>query len=429
MKQIPFSQNRLCSFIILFLFGFSAFGNGNQKKFMSYKEARDYMQSLGSQTTQESQEWKSYEEVIDYMRFLGIKTQKQFREWSQSGERPNDIPAYPEQVYRSEWEGWVEVLRLKKDFKYYEEAAAEMGNVEAQYSLAVKYYEGDGIEKNLQEAFKWYSKAAKQGHAEAQYSLAYMYSAGEGVEKDLQEAFKWYSRAAKQGHAEARLSLAANSTIEKLISVIPPVLTRRIDNLNLPVRIQNALSYEKLSPSDLMTSNRSDTLILYHSGRNYLGDLVIMTEEELRKKPNLGKKSLDEIKTVLASLGLELGMDVAWPLAPELKEELVKRLNAIVEMEKPVTSREGQILKMRFGIGENRHTLKEAGQVFSISSTNIARIQKRALQKLYRFGYSTKRIPVSFPSDLTSEQIEMLMRALHPEMLVDNDKCSFSWKN
>lgn len=40
---------------------------------------------------------------------------------------------------------------------------AEQGNAEAQYSLGVCYRCGDGVEKNLEEAIKWYKKAAEQG--------------------------------------------------------------------------------------------------------------------------------------------------------------------------------------------------------------------------------------------------------------------------
>jgi DNA-directed RNA polymerase subunit alpha len=49
---------------------------------------------------------------------------------------------------------------------------------------------------------------------------------------------------------------------------------------------------------------------------NYIGDLVLKTEVELLKTPNLGKKSLTEIKEVLAQRGLSLGMKLEnWPPA------------------------------------------------------------------------------------------------------------------
>ena len=49
---------------------------------------------------------------------------------------------------------------------------------------------------------------------------------------------------------------------------------------------------------------------------NYIGDLIQRSENELLKTPNLGRKSLNEIKEVLASRGLTLGMRLDnWPLA------------------------------------------------------------------------------------------------------------------
>jgi DNA-directed RNA polymerase subunit alpha len=57
----------------------------------------------------------------------------------------------------------------------------------------------------------------------------------------------------------------------------------------------------------------------------YIGDLVQKTEQEMLRTPNFGRKSLNEIKEVLASMGLSLGMTVTgWP--PENVEDLAKRL-------------------------------------------------------------------------------------------------------
>ena len=56
----------------------------------------------------------------------------------------------------------------------------------------------------------------------------------------------------------------------------------------------------------------------------YIGDLVQKTEAEMLRTPNFGRKSLNEIKEVLAQMGLHLGMEVpGWP--PENIEDLAKR--------------------------------------------------------------------------------------------------------
>ncbi len=74
-----------------------------------------------------------------------------------------------------------------------------------------------------------------------------------------------------------------------------PILLRPVDDLELTVRSANCLKAEAI---------------------HYIGDLVQRTEVELLKTPNLGKKSLTEIKDVLASRGLSLGMRLEnWPPA------------------------------------------------------------------------------------------------------------------
>ncbi len=57
------------------------------------------------------------------------------------------------------------------------------------------YYHGNyGVEKNFNEAVKWYRKAAEQENVFAQCNLAYCYESGEGVEKDLHQAVIWYRK-------------------------------------------------------------------------------------------------------------------------------------------------------------------------------------------------------------------------------------------
>ncbi|TGG90193.1 DNA-directed RNA polymerase subunit alpha [Natronospirillum operosum] len=76
---------------------------------------------------------------------------------------------------------------------------------------------------------------------------------------------------------------------------IDPILLRPVDDLELTVRSANCLKAENIY---------------------YIGDLIQRTEVELLKTPNLGKKSLTEIKDVLASKGLSLGMVLeSWPPA------------------------------------------------------------------------------------------------------------------
>ncbi len=82
---------------------------------------------------------------------------------------------------------------------------------------------------------------------------------------------------------------------ERRAPPVDPILLRPVDDLELTVRSANCLKAENIY---------------------YIGDLIQRTETELLKTPNLGRKSLNEIKEVLASRGLTLGMKLEnWPPA------------------------------------------------------------------------------------------------------------------
>jgi TPR repeat protein len=60
------------------------------------------------------------------------------------------------------------------------------------YDLTFRYYNGDGIEKDLRKAFHWFQKAAEGRSVKAIYNLALCYYNGKGTEKDLGKAFYWF---------------------------------------------------------------------------------------------------------------------------------------------------------------------------------------------------------------------------------------------
>ncbi len=77
---------------------------------------------------------------------------------------------------------------------------AEFGVASAQNTLAVKYANGDGVPKDLGNAFKWFREAAEQGHTAAQFNLGVMYANGDGVPKDSATAAIWFQKAAEAGN-------------------------------------------------------------------------------------------------------------------------------------------------------------------------------------------------------------------------------------
>jgi DNA-directed RNA polymerase subunit alpha len=108
-----------------------------------------------------------------------------------------------------------------------------------------------------------------------------------------------------QDQLSAFVDLQASAEEQPAMAVadIDPVLLRSVDDLELTVRSANCLKAENIF---------------------FIGDLIQRTEVELLKTPNLGKKSLTEIKDVLATKGLSLGMRLEnWPPASLKDSEAV----------------------------------------------------------------------------------------------------------
>ena len=83
----------------------------------------------------------------------------------------------------------------------------EVNDPETQCNLGDKYYNGDRVTQDYNEAIKWYRLAAEQGYAKAQNNLGIMYDSGLGVKQDYSEAIKWYRLAADKGYSGAQTSL------------------------------------------------------------------------------------------------------------------------------------------------------------------------------------------------------------------------------
>jgi len=104
--------------------------------------------------------------------------------------------------------------------------------------------------------------------------------------------------------APQMIGMAAVPQEESDTNQLNRYLLKKVDELELSVRSANCL--------------KNDNII-------YIGDLVQKTEAEMLRTPNFGRKSLNEIKEVLSSMGLRLGMDIpGWP--PENIEEMAKKL-------------------------------------------------------------------------------------------------------
>ena len=121
--------------------------------------------------------------------------------------------------------------------------------------------------------------------------------------QDQLALFVHFEDAAPAG-ASPMIGMAAAPAEEGDTNQLNRYLLKKVDELELSVRSANCL--------------KNDNII-------YIGDLVQKTEAEMLRTPNFGRKSLNEIKEVLSSMGLRLGMDIpGWP--PENIEEMAKKL-------------------------------------------------------------------------------------------------------
>lgn len=108
--------------------------------------------------------------------------------------------------------GWDEAMAASQKGEYskaYKELLplAEQGNISAQTTLGVMYYNGQGVAEDHGAALVWLSLAASQGHDIAQFNLGVMYDSGVGTDQDFSEAARWYRYAANQRHVTAQYNL------------------------------------------------------------------------------------------------------------------------------------------------------------------------------------------------------------------------------
>ncbi|MEI6535386.1 MAG: tetratricopeptide repeat protein [Verrucomicrobiaceae bacterium] len=81
--------------------------------------------------------------------------------------------------------------------------AAEKGEADCQFNLALMYEKGMGVAKDEKEAVVWYRKSAEQGNSNAQFNLGVLYENGRGCDVDFAQANQWYRKASVQGDALA----------------------------------------------------------------------------------------------------------------------------------------------------------------------------------------------------------------------------------
>ena len=159
------------------------------------------------------------------------------------------------------------------------EKAACNGNAVAQNYLGNKYYSGDGVKCDYNEAFKWYKKSGDLGYAWGQYNLGNMYRYGRGTLRDTTLAEMWYNKAVAQNNPNAMNALGelyrskkdyptAISWFKKAAILKNPLANRNIAELYLfgngvPIDYQEMMKwYEK-------AATYGDEVVQYRLGDIY----------------------------------------------------------------------------------------------------------------------------------------------------------------
>ena len=152
---------------------------GIGRKWMSFEEAKDFIQNEGIQTSIEFEEWRSagkrpdnfpsvphqtykeewtgwsdflgtdrkwmsFEEAQDFIRNEGIQSHKEFKEWKRAGKRPDNFPSAPEKIYKEEWPGWEVFLGTERQWMSFEEAQTFIRNEGIQTSVEFEEWKRAG---------------------------------------------------------------------------------------------------------------------------------------------------------------------------------------------------------------------------------------------------------------------------------------------
>ena len=112
-------------------------------------------------------------------------------------------------------------------------AAAEAGDVAAQFEVGTWYYHGrNGERQDYRKARQWYLRAADKNHAEAQHMLAVIYGTGRGVQKNTQLRHEYRVKAARNGHAESQGILGKLLILDTLTMRDGPQKTKVLQEAN-----------------------------------------------------------------------------------------------------------------------------------------------------------------------------------------------------
>ncbi|MFW5444164.1 MAG: hypothetical protein ACKE51_07650 [Methylococcaceae bacterium] len=118
--------------------------------------------------------------------------------------------AFGQGDYIHAYELWLEAANGKSGsindlFQWTHSSLEQQQN--AQYAIAVLYWEGKGVDQDYQQAAKWLKLAMAAGHIKAQLKMGFLYLEGNGVDKNVSEARKYFIIPAESGYVDAQFNL------------------------------------------------------------------------------------------------------------------------------------------------------------------------------------------------------------------------------
>jgi len=136
-------------------------------------------------------------------------------EWKHAVEEKQDAGA-AFQLAEAYFDAAVVERNLEEAIKYYT-IGAEWGDARAQADLGTLFDKGWGVPQDLAKAAKWYEASARQGHPSAQYNIGVMYEEGAGVEVNKVKAYMYYQLAIEGGFPKF-----ATEALEQLSATMTP---------------------------------------------------------------------------------------------------------------------------------------------------------------------------------------------------------------
>ncbi|CAK0757398.1 conserved hypothetical protein [Gammaproteobacteria bacterium] len=150
--------------------------------------------------------------------------------WAIPGLAADSLPLQPSSsTAQQSLKDGLEAYRLGQFRRAYAllEPLAGGGEAQAQFTLAMMYSSGNGIELDEYQAAHWFTLAATQGHRDAAYFLARLYEQGWGTSLSQDQAIYWYQRCAEQADPRCQMRLAQRSGEGQTPAKVPVVATEQ----------------------------------------------------------------------------------------------------------------------------------------------------------------------------------------------------------